>query len=100
MSMSELSLMHGIAVEKFRRAFGEPTRIEGKDLCWGLRPFSYVAAINVVLNGGKDRPVVWIFNPHEPTDGIWSATIENDSEIDTIIKRIEDTVRTAGRPKH
>ncbi|HVZ94737.1 MAG TPA: hypothetical protein VG797_09525 [Phycisphaerales bacterium] len=95
--MSELSPLHPIVYEKFRLAFGDPHRAEGKDRHWGLRALNYIAAINVLVNGSSEHPVVWVFDPHDPKDGVSSCRIRSEAEIDPLIKRIEERVRSVGR---
>ena len=96
--MPDISPLHPALYEKFKLAFGEPDRTEGKDWHWSLRPFAYIAAINVLANGSREHPVVWVFNPHDPKDGVSSTRITEEPQIDTLIRKIEDIVRHAGRP--
>jgi hypothetical protein len=96
--MLERSPLHAAAFERFTRAFGPPDRTEDKDIYWSLRPFSYVAAINVLVNGSGDTPLVWVFDPHDPSDGVSSTRIHNESELEELVRKIEHRVKTAGRP--
>ncbi|HVZ93996.1 MAG TPA: hypothetical protein VG797_05760 [Phycisphaerales bacterium] len=95
--MSEQSLLHAFVQEKFRRAFGEPHRTQGKDLHWGLRAHPHLALINILVNGDAIYPVIWVFDPHDPKDGVTNTLIRHEAEVDPIIRGIEQRVKTAGR---
>jgi len=97
MAPYDASPLHVAINEKFRRAIGEPHRAVGKDRQWSLRTLAYIAAINVLVNGSVEHPVVWIFDPHDPEDGVCHTKIVHESDADDIIKRIEARVRNAGR---
>ena len=91
--------LHAMVQESFRRAFGEPHRHIGPERHWSLRPFTYVAAINVLTSEAGELPLVWIFDPHDPSDGVRSITIHHESEIAGIVSGIENRVKHAGRPQ-
>jgi hypothetical protein len=94
--MSELTPLHESVRSRFVAAFGEPHRTLGRDWQWSMRPLSYVAAVNVLVNGGRDVPAVWIFDPHDPSDGVTSVSIDSEAEIGPLIAKIEHRVRHAG----
>jgi hypothetical protein len=83
-------------VDEFVGAFGAPHRKEGRDLQWSLRRLRYVAAVNVVLSVDREPYEVWVFNPHDPSNGVYSRTIKNESDIAPIIQMIKQNV--AGAP--
>jgi hypothetical protein len=92
--------LHDAVFEKFRRALGEPHKVVGSDYHWALRPLAYIAAINVLLNGGsagRGDPVVWVFDPHDPRDGVTNERIRHESEAEEMLEQILERVKTAGR---
>lgn len=94
--MSELTGLGGLVVERFTAAFGEPTKA-GNARHWSLRSLQYIAPVNVLVHNASRGPVVWVFNPHEPTDGVSSTPVETESQIEPLIASITDTVKKAGR---
>ena len=95
--MSEVSPLRAAVHQRFRAAFGEPHRTVGQDSHWALRSLGYIAAINVLVDGGPEHPTVWVFDPHDPRDGVSHAHIRSEAEIDPIVARIEKRVKEAGR---
>jgi hypothetical protein len=87
--------LHAIVLERLRRALGEPNRAEGKDRHWSLRSFPSITAVNVLLDGGGEHPVVWTFNPHDPDNGVSRDHITHESEVDPLIMRIERAATSA-----
>lgn len=98
MSARPLSPLSETVLGKLRNAFGEPTRIVGMDRHWALRRLSYVSAVNLLLVCGEERPVLWVFDPHDPTNGVHHDTIRGETEIDGLIAQIQGRVRRAGEP--
>jgi hypothetical protein len=94
---SEGSPLHQAIKQKFAAAFGPPHNTLGKDSHWSLRSLRYIAAVNVLVNGSPELPVVWIFDPHDPRDGVSHIQIKSDTDIEAIIRAIEDRVKNAGR---
>jgi hypothetical protein len=92
-----MSPLHEAIKEKFAAAFGPPHNIMGKDSHWSLRSLRYIAAVNVLINGAPEQPVVWVFDPHDPRDGVTHIRIKSDTDIAEIIKAIEVRVKNAGR---
>lgn len=86
--------------ERLCAAFGEPQRVVNLDRHWALRSLAYIAAINVLCDGKDELPVVWVFNPHDPTNGVHHSVIRSEAEIDPVIADIERDVRHAGRAEH
>ena len=77
-----MSSLRDTVFERLRAAFGEPHRTVGVDRHWALRSLAYMAAINVLCNGRDEFPIVWVFNPHEPKDGVRHTIIRTEAEID------------------
>lgn len=90
--------LHSIVLQRFQGAFGEPHRVAGDERQWSLRSLAYIAAVNVLLVGNAERPVVWVFDPHDPTDGISSVTIQSEGQIASVIDSIEERVKLRGQP--
>lgn len=93
-----ISPLHTAIHAKFRVAFGEPSRIIDHNLNWSLRTLSYISAVNVLSDGSAQSPVVWVFDPHDPSNGVSSTIIKHESEIDPLIEKIVQRVKRAGQP--
>ena len=90
------SPLHPAVYEKFREAFGAPDKIVGKNHQWSLRRLSYLAAVNVLVNGSTEHPVVWVFDPHTAGNGVSETPILRVEDIAPLIVSIVDRVRSAG----
>jgi hypothetical protein len=89
--------LHALVLSKFREAFGEPDNVVNSDSHWSLRRLSYQAAVHVLLNGAKAEPIVWVFDPHDPTDGVFHTHVRAESEIDQLIQWITQRVQNVGQ---
>lgn len=85
--MSERTLQSSV-LAKFSEAFGQPHASVNSDTHWSLRRFAYRAAVNVLVNSAEDDPIVWVFNPHDPSDGVFHIQIKSEMDIDSLIQRI------------
>lgn len=97
--MSDVHPLRARILDEFTKAFGPRTTREGNDAHWSLRAFQYVAAVNILVNGSSNHPVVWIFDPHDALDGIHSESMEHESQIAPLIAMIVEKVQAAGRPR-
>jgi hypothetical protein len=79
----------------FTRAFGLPNRSMGKDMQWGLRPGPRLPAINVLVNGSSECPIIWIFDPHDHTDGVHHEGIYEEAAVPRIVELIQAKVKQA-----
>ena len=59
--MSQSSSLHNYVDARFREAFGEPHTSMGKDDHWRLQGSPSQLPINVLLNGNREIPALWIF---------------------------------------
>ena len=66
---------------------------------WSFKPAPLGAAINVVLDRSGDKAVVWVFDPYDANDGVFSATIMNENQIEEIIFLIQKRVEKAAATK-
>lgn len=83
--------------ERLCSALGKPDREFGLDRHWALRRLGYVASINVLCHGRDEEPVVWVFNPHHPANGVRHTVIRSEGEIGPVIAQIQNEVRNSGR---
>jgi hypothetical protein len=97
--MSDRAGLHPVVLSKFREAFGEPHTSVKADSHWALRRLPYMAAVNVRINGAKEEPIVWVFDPHSPKDGVSHTRINSEADIDNLIKRIVAIVAAGGDHK-
>jgi hypothetical protein len=91
--MPEFSSMHATIQRRLAMAFGTPHQSFGKDSLWGLRSASRIPAVNVLVNGSEDIPVIWVFDPHDHQDGVSHYSIRSEADLDPIIAKIEHRVR-------
>ena len=96
--MSTPPPLHAKLLERFTEVFGPPHRKNDKDFHWGLKSHAHMAAINILVNGGSEAPVVWVFDPHDLADGVISTRITEESHIDEVIQQISERIRRAIRP--
>ena len=92
-----MSDLHNLVVQKFQEAFGEPHRIAGDERQWSLRALAYISAVNVLVNGTPERPMVWVFDPHDPGNGIFNVAITTEAQIDQTIQMINTRVKQRGQ---
>ena len=97
--MSFQSPLHEFLHNRFKEAFGEPHRVVDGDEQWSLKPHAFAADIHVLVNGSGGHPLVWVFDPHDPNDGVSHTTISDQSQVAGLIQRIEDRVKYATRPR-
>jgi hypothetical protein len=99
--MSDASPLHPVVLREFTTAFGPPHRTLGKDMHWGLRPTPTLAAINILVNGSSDHPVLWLFDPHHhdplnPNDGVHNEVVRTEADITRLVALITQRVAAAG----
>jgi hypothetical protein len=92
-----MSDLHRRILAAFTLAFGEPTRSMGKDMHWGLRTAPRLPHINVLVNGSSERPIVWVFDPHDHDDGVHHEAIMDDESIARLTAQIQRRVAEASR---
>jgi hypothetical protein len=90
-------LNHALIRERFTSAFGPPYRTFGKDACWELWPSPARSALNVLANGSPQFPVVWVFDPHDPADGVRHFEIKSDADLEPVIAHVNQRLRFAER---
>ena len=93
--------LHQQVHKRFRETFGEPDNTLRRDDHWSLKPDGLNrASINVLVNGTAENPAVWVFDPHSKNDGVMRQLIAHESELEEIIKLIQDRVkRAAAEPR-
>jgi hypothetical protein len=80
---------------RFREAFGQPSTTVGQDDHWKFQASPSVMPINLLLNGTLDDAVVWLFDPHEPGDGVVAVTITREDQVAPLIREIRERVERA-----
>jgi hypothetical protein len=94
-SPSPASSLHTFVDARFREAFGQPHNTMGGDDHWRLLGSPSQMAINIVVNGTRDVPAVWVFDGHADGKGVFSASITNQDQVADLIVRIQDRVNYA-----
>lgn len=89
--------LSGLALARFRETFGEPTMSIGHDHQWSLKTAPFGHDIHVLVDGQEHRPIVWIFDPNDRSDGVSRSLIEEEESIATIVDHVRDRVRKAAQ---
>jgi hypothetical protein len=99
MSSQLLDYIHA----RFRGAFGEPYSILDRDSQWSLRADGHPAAtlagsptVFVLVNGSHEKPAVWVFDPYDDHENVWSRAVTSEQDVDEAIERIY--ARIGGAP--
>lgn len=93
--MSQVSHLHQLVDARFRKVFGTPTNTHAKDDQWSLRSAPNKNVINVLVNGGVEEPVVWIFDSDDQVEGVFRTSITKEEQIDGIIIKIQERMKHA-----
>jgi hypothetical protein len=89
--------LSGIALARFREAFGEPGLAAGHDHQWSLKTAPFGHDIHILLNGQEHRPIVWIFDPNDRADGVSRSVVEHEDGIGDIVNHVRDRVKKASQ---
>ena len=95
--MSQSLSIHEYVDSQFRKAFGDPHNTLGKDDHWRLQGSTSQLAINVLLNGTRDVPVIWIFDSAEEDRGVFNAAITSHEHADELITKIQSRTKLAAQ---
>lgn len=90
--------LHKYVHARFRAAFGQPQNVLGPDEHWSFRSSPTALPINVLVNGTLETPAVWVFDSHDRDDGVVTASITRESQIDGLIRQIQERVKRAAQP--
>jgi hypothetical protein len=84
---------------RFRNVFGTPNTMLELDSQWTLRPDSdpRAPALFLMVNGSYEKPAVWVFDPYDGGENVWRTAVGAESDVDQIIKIIQDRVAAASR---
>ena len=94
--MSDSNALYSLVHARFREAFGPPQKMQGDGEQWTLKPDrKYANTIHVLLNGTRDGPGVWIFDPHDPVNGVKNTPIKNPRQIGELITLIQSRLDMA-----
>jgi hypothetical protein len=82
---------------RFREVFGTPNTMLELDSQWTLRPDSdpRAPALFLMVNGSYEKPAVWVFDPYDGGDNVWRTAVEAESDVNMIIKVVQDRVAAA-----
>jgi hypothetical protein len=95
----EQSPLHAYMFTRFREAFGQPQNTLQKDDHWafcGIAPGS--KSINVLVNGTPASPAVWVFDPNELANPVYSTAIGDELQVDQVIVLIQTRIGRASQP--
>ena len=93
--MSQSPTLHQYVDARFHTTFGKPHTSMGKDDHWRLQASPLQWPIDVLLNGTRDIPVLWIFDASAAEVGVFSASITREDQVDELIQSIQARVRNA-----
>lgn len=84
---------------RFREVFGTPNTMLELDSQWTLRPDTdpRAPALFLMVNGSYEKPAVWVFDPYDGGDNVWRTAVEAESDVDKIIKIVQDRVAAASQ---
>jgi hypothetical protein len=91
------SPLHAYVRTRFREAFGQPSNTLQQDDHWALQTLLIDKPINVLVNGTPKSPAVWVFDPHELINQVFSTALADETQVDDVITLIQGRVRRAGR---
>jgi hypothetical protein len=95
--MSASDSLYTLVHARFRHAFGPPKNAVGGGEQWTLQPNrKYANTIHVLLNGTRDGPGVWVFDPHDRVNGVKNTPIREAREIGELISLIQSRLDAAG----
>jgi hypothetical protein len=97
-AMSAHSVLFNAIVRHFTKAFGDPHRIVNGDCNWSLGRFAAPSSVNVLVNDGRGKPVVWVFDPHDPTNGVCHHELTGEAQIAPLVADIEDRLGKVETP--
>ena len=80
--------LHLAVRARFREVFGDPHHTLGHDDHWRLES-NKTLSLNVLVNGSPEKPAVWVFEPQNRDDGVFSHLISSHEEIEAAINRIQ-----------
>jgi hypothetical protein len=87
--------LHAYVDARFREAFGDPHTSMGQDDHWRLQGSPSHLPINVLLNGTRDIPVLWVFDTQDENSGVFNASITQESQVYDLIEQIQKRVKRA-----
>ena len=89
------SSLHKYVDARFTEAFGKPHNTMGHDDHWRLESTS-AGFINVLLNGTREIPALWVFDARDVE--VFKSTITQESQVDGLIIQIQERVKRAANP--
>ncbi len=92
--MSDSLTLYESVHARFRQEFGPPLHTLGKDDNWCLRISPKAQSIKLLLNGSREEPALWVFDPH-PEDEVFRQLITHTDQLDAVIDNIRARVRRA-----
>ena len=98
--MSSQNSLYRLVHAQFHEAFGQPHALQGGGEQWTLPPDpKHKNGIHVLLNGTRDQPGVWIFDPHDQHNGIQNTPITQQRQISELITLIQERLKHADRQR-
>ena len=89
-AMTPLDSLYTLVHACFHEAFGPPQDVQGGGEQWTLHPAArYRSQIHLLLNGTPNRPGIWVFDPHDPKNGVENTPIVNRRQIGELITLIQ-----------
>ena len=86
--------LHMLVHAKFREAFGDPIASLGGGEQWSIETFSTGSPIHILVNGCRNGPSVWVFDPTNPREekAASHVMIAREAELTEIIENIRSRV--------
>ena len=92
------SPLHAYVFARFRQVFGMPNNSLQKDDHWAFISATPNKPINVLVNGTPASPAVWVFDPFELSNPVYSTAIADELQADQVIALIQSRITRAKKP--
>ena len=98
--MSPQDSLYEIVHAQFREAFGQPQALLSGGEQWTLQPSpEFKSSIHVLLNGSPERPGVWVFDPHNRSNGVQNTPITDRRQVSELITLIQGRINFGANRK-
>jgi signal transduction histidine kinase len=97
--MSNDAALHSLLHSRFQEVFGPAHHDLYDTEQWSLVPLSGQGAINVLLNGTRMGPLVWVFDAHDKQSGARHFAVTEERHIDELIEQLQNKLMLADQSR-
>ena len=69
----------------------------GNDHLWSFRSGPSKPFIYILIDGHSGVPAVWVFDPYQSSDEVYSTTITEVSQIDDFMGLVHERIKRAAK---